>query len=223
MLSRLWHQPLSASVIDCHYDAASDTISACDTNGRVIVIDSDTVLHMQAQVSMPAWGIAHILDKAGEPLVVVAEARKSPGPGDKQEGALSIIDGAEEVRLRVPFKAPCWDVALIDDTVWCSSWGGDVVGLPLGAVAPDEAETVAVGGQAYGLALRPHEDRLALLVCVAHRGIVEIDPCAAKVQGTPVPAATVAYNLTWRGQTAIAGSTDRGVVIVDTRISHERG
>jgi SAM-dependent methyltransferase len=214
MLSRLWRTPLSASVIDCHHDAPSDTISACDTNGRVVVVDSDTVLCAQARVSMPAWGVAHSFD-AGDPLIAVAEARKPSNSDTGQGGALSIIDGAEEPRLRVPVATPCWDVVLTGADAWCSAWGGDIIRMSLDAKAADDARVIKIGGQAYGLALHNSDGRASVLVCAADRGILEINPEAEKSLGTMVRAASAAYNVTRRGQVTIAGSTDPGVVVMD--------
>jgi len=214
MLSRLWHHQLSAAVIDCHYDGETDTISACDTNGLVVIIDSDTGLRAQAHVSLPAWGIAHIYDGSGEPIIAVAEAQKASKSG-RSQGALSIIDGREAVRLRVPVEGPCWDVALSNGAAWCSSWGGQLIRVPLAAEAAESAEALAAGGQAYGLAIGDTDSKPTLIACVAERGIIELDSGSVDSDVSTLPAAAAAYNLARHGRLTVAGSTRRGMLVID--------
>jgi SAM-dependent methyltransferase len=216
MLNRVWQKQLAASVIDCHYDEASDTISACDTSGLVIVVDSDAVTHSQIKVSMPAWGVAHILDKSGDPLIAVAEARKANGSGVSEGGALTVASESG-VRMHARIRAPCWDVALVSGSIWCSSWGGEIFQAALEPTPEEGMHPVAVDGQAYGLAPAddPHGGGAKLLACVAGRGVIALDPDSRVVSGVVLRAPTAAYNVITRGLTTVAGSTDRGMVIVN--------
>src|ERR1700753_3374096 len=216
MLSRLWRTPLSAAVIDCHYDAASDTVSACDTKGRIVVVDSDAVPLSHARVDLPAWGIAHVVDESGEPLIAVAEARRADSQRSTSAGALSVIDGTQTVRRRVTTDAPCWDVVIAADVIWCSSWGGETFRIDMNDVASAYVTGFSVGGPAYGLASCAETDRTSLLVCVAERGIGEIDQEQAKLTGISVPAGAAAYNVSSYRDTIVAGSTDKGMVLLQS-------
>lgn len=213
MLAPVWHKKLSASVIDCHYDAATDTVSACDTNGLAVIFDSDAVLHSQVQVEMPAWGVAHLFRGNGDAVLLVAEARKADDKGNRQAGGLSVFDGTD-LRLRIPFDEPCWDVIASHDSAWLSTWGGQVVRLGLDARSADEAVAIDVGGPAYGLSAPAEDDDPRLLACVAGHGVLELDPRAGRVGRTLVAAPSAGYNVATRGGAVLAGSTSAGFAVV---------